>query len=283
MPIDINLNDVAGLVVQTAAQWAVDGTVYSEQYILITSDELYTNTDQRKYKISNGVSTWAQLDYVAAGIWEYTAIDFLIGQSNPTYKQGRVFWEDTDKALSYYDDISGTSIQIGQEAVIRARNNTGSTITNGQQVYITGAVGQNPTIALAKADAETTSFLIGTATHDIPNNTTGKVTVLGLVKDLNTSAFSEGDVLYLSATTAGAFTATPTTTPSFCVIIGIVVYSHVNSGKILVRPGAPIAENTALGSSNSVAPSQNAVKTYVDTSLEYAMRAAKISNYLNFS
>lgn len=67
MAIDINLNDVAGLVVQTAAEWAADSTVYSAQYILVTSDEVYSGTDQRKFKISNGTDTWDNLDYFPVG------------------------------------------------------------------------------------------------------------------------------------------------------------------------------------------------------------------------
>lgn len=59
--MDINIS--SQLVVQTAAQWAADTTVYSAKRILITSDATYTGTDQRKFKIANGVDTWANLDY----------------------------------------------------------------------------------------------------------------------------------------------------------------------------------------------------------------------------
>lgn len=60
----MNINIDSQIVVQTAAQWAADATVYSAKRILVTSDEYYGSTDQRKFKIANGVDTWSNLDYV---------------------------------------------------------------------------------------------------------------------------------------------------------------------------------------------------------------------------
>lgn len=57
------VNIPSQIVVQTAAQWAVDATIYSAKRILITSDATYGATDQRKFKIADGVQTWAQLNY----------------------------------------------------------------------------------------------------------------------------------------------------------------------------------------------------------------------------
>jgi hypothetical protein len=53
------------------------------------------------------------------------------------------------------------NLQIGQETVIRVVNNTASTITNGSVVYLTGASGVFPTVALAKADAIDTYYVAG--------------------------------------------------------------------------------------------------------------------------
>lgn len=63
--MDINID--SQIVVQTAAQWAADTDVYSEKRILVTSDVYYTGTDQRKFKLANGVDTWANLDYMPLG------------------------------------------------------------------------------------------------------------------------------------------------------------------------------------------------------------------------
>ncbi len=57
------VNIPSQIVVQTAAQWAADATVYTSKRILVTSDSFYGATDQRKFKIADGSQTWAQLDY----------------------------------------------------------------------------------------------------------------------------------------------------------------------------------------------------------------------------
>ena len=60
----LTFNLPSQIVVQTAAQWAVDATVYSNKRILVTSDEYYGSTDQRKFKIADGTQTWANLDFM---------------------------------------------------------------------------------------------------------------------------------------------------------------------------------------------------------------------------
>jgi hypothetical protein len=51
------------IVVQTAAAWAADSTVYSAKRLLITSDEFWDGTNQCKFKIANGSSAWSALVY----------------------------------------------------------------------------------------------------------------------------------------------------------------------------------------------------------------------------
>jgi hypothetical protein len=156
-------------------------------------------------------------------------------QTAPAYQRGRMWYDSTTETVSYYDEITGTSVQVGQEELVRARNSTGSKILNGAVVYISGAQGQNPRISLAQANAENTSRIIGVATHNISNNTVGKVCTFGIVGDLNTSAYNEGDVLYLSTSVAGGLTTTRPSAPNQAVMVGTVVHSAVNNGKILVH------------------------------------------------
>lgn len=156
---------------------------------------------------------------------------------NPAWKEGRLFYDMDEKALSYYNEVNGVTVNLGQENYIRVTNKTGSTILNGTPVYINGAQGFRPTIALAKADALATSeSMIGVVTNDIANNGTGYATTLGLVHDLNTNAYAEGDVLYLSAATAGAFTTTRPTDANYVVRVAIVTKQHLTQGHILVMP-----------------------------------------------
>jgi len=65
MAVTVNID--SQIVVKTAAQWAADSTVYSAKRILVTSDQYYGATDQRKFKIANGTDTWSNLDYMPIG------------------------------------------------------------------------------------------------------------------------------------------------------------------------------------------------------------------------
>lgn len=166
----------------------------------------------------------------------------------PAYSRGKIYYDQNSEALSVYDDISGTSIQVGQEIIIRARNNSGSTINDMEVVYVTGAIGQNPTIELAQANAASTARTIGLATHDIANNTIGKVCTFGVVRNIDTSPFNDGDLLWMSATVAGGLVATPPTAPDYSIFIGVVLHAHATQGKILVDTEKNV--NIGLGTAN---------------------------------
>lgn len=159
---------------------------------------------------------------------------FFAPRTGVTYDEGLLYYDDDKKALTFFNDETEAALNIGQEVWAHVRNATGSTITNGQVVYINGATGNKPTIALADADAEATSRLIGLATHDIENNSNGFVTIAGEVGGLNTSAFSDGDLLYLSST-AGALTATKPGDGKHNRIVGVVARAHATQGSIFVH------------------------------------------------
>lgn len=194
-------------------------------------------------------------------------LDFEAQSPAVSYLAGRLYYDQATDSLSFYDSISGTSIQLGKEQVIDVRNNTGSQINNGQVVYLSGSIGQKPTIALAQADDIATCQIIGVATHDIANNTNGKVTISGLVNGLDTSSFSDGVTVYLSSTVAGGLTSTPPASPNYVVEVGHIVYSNASNGILLIHTNQTLGNNNSLGTSQEVAPTQNAVKTYVDNAV----------------
>lgn len=112
------------------------------------------------------------------------------------------------------------------------RNQTGSTIGAFQVVYISGATGNKPLISLADADTEATSSkTYGVTATSIANNGTGDVVTAGELSGINTSAFNEGDLLWLS-TTAGGVVTSPPAEPAHAVFIGYVVRSHPTLGTI---------------------------------------------------
>jgi hypothetical protein len=119
--------------------------------------------------------------------------------------------------------------------VREVRNTSGATMTKGTVVYINGANGNKPTIAKAKADAESTSArTFGLLQSDIPNNSNGYVVVIGDLVGLDTSAIAEGTQLYLSSTTAGEYTTIKQVAPAHMVYVGKVTRSHPTLGQIEV-------------------------------------------------
>jgi hypothetical protein len=182
----------------------------------------------------------------------------------PTSPQvvGGMYWDATNVCPSMPLNAD-VSLQIGEELYVRGRNNTGVTISDGTVVYINSAQGNNPTIAKADADAVNTSQVIGVATEDIGINATGFVTVTGVVNGVNTSGYSPGDALYLD-TIAGGLTKQLLPSPHNVVFVGYALNS-TNNGRIFVRPSSPIASDTTMAANgNQVAPTQAAVKSYVN-------------------
>jgi|LGVF01.2.fsa_nt_gb hypothetical protein len=159
---------------------------------------------------------------------------------DPAYQEGLVFWDDTEKALSYYNEESDTKINCGQEIVIKVLNNNGATITNGQAVVLTAAIGGVPTVVRALADSIANATASGIATHDIPVGETGYVTRIGKVSDVDTSLFAAGDILYVSDVTPGALTNIP---PAIASVAATVLTSSV-TGQIFTatsRLEVPVA------------------------------------------
>jgi len=175
---------------------------------------------------------------------DFNSVNFDVTPTD-TNAVGRLVWNDTDGTLNLGLKGGVSVLQLGQEVLIRAVNKTGSAISNGQAVRITGSHGNRVTIVKAQADsAANSSKTIGLATEDIANNAEGFVTMLGLVRDVDTSGFSEGDEVWLSSSTAGGLVNTE---PTISVHVGWVSRSHATLGSILVHVTIePEAANTQI-------------------------------------
>jgi hypothetical protein len=127
-------------------------------------------------------------------------------------------------------------INEAQNLITEVYNKTGATLTKGTVVYINGGQGNLPTITKALATGDSTSAqTYGIVRNDITNNNNGYVVVAGRISDLDTQAFTEGTQLYLSSTTAGAYTSTKQYAPNHLVYVGIVVRAHPTQGVVEVK------------------------------------------------
>ena len=141
-----------------------------------------------------------------------------------------------DMYKSVYDTDNDGVVDKAETVQIIVRNSTGATLTKGQIVYLSGATGNRPNAVLAQANAEVTSSkTIGWVFANINNNSDGYVCVSGSQHDLDTSAFTAGDALWLSPTVAGGMTATVPVQPNHAVFIGYCARSHPTQGRIVFK------------------------------------------------
>ena len=178
---------------------------------------------------------------IADGTIQSTDLDVLdYVKFDTTYtggstQPGMINWNDTDGTLEFQLKGGNVTMQIGQEQVVRVRNNTGAQLDNGKAVYISGSDGNNLRVAYANAGSETTSAgTIGVLTEDLGNGNAGYVTTFGLVRSINTSALTEGAPVWLS-TTNGVLTSTRPTAPNHSVMVGFCLRAHAVNGVIFVR------------------------------------------------
>jgi len=127
-------------------------------------------------------------------------------------------------------------ISQAQNLVTEVYNKSGATLTKGTVVYINGGQGNLPSITKALATSDATSAqTYGVVQADITNMNNGYVVVAGRLQDIDTQAYTEGTQLYLSSTTAGAWTSTKQYAPAHLVYVGIVVRSHPTQGVVEVK------------------------------------------------
>lgn len=162
------------------------------------------------------------------------AISLDTTPTTPPTTAGTVYWDEGNGTPSVVLSAN-TELQLGQENIAKVYNGSGATIPNGAVVAVVGAQGQRPSVALADADSESTSSnTLGIATESIADGAEGFICTFGLVRGLDTSAFTAGDAIYLSQT-AGQFTQTRPSAPAHTVTLGWVIKANASSGEIFVN------------------------------------------------
>lgn len=240
----------------------------------LASGELGHDTTNNILKVGDGTKTWTQLD----------SINLNIPDNFVTWAKLQNFANNTRLLGSSSNSTEPQEIQIGSGLTlsgnlltatggnvgITVKNQTGATLNAGSVVYISGASGQIPLVSLARADSYTTADVIGVVQTSIANNTDGIVTIIGNVDNLNTSAYTEGQPLYLSPTVAGALTSVEPIAPNFQIQVAWVEHSHPTAGKILVNVDKEytkteyIADSTATGRSLLTAATPAAARTTLE-------------------
>lgn len=165
-------------------------------------------------------------------------VDYI--EFDPTYTSGvtqyQMAWNDTDGTVELGLKGGNVDLAIGQENVILVKNDDTTPLVAGEVVYISGANGVNLLVKRAQANSDATSArTIGVVAEPIPVNSAGFVCTFGAIKNLNTNAFNDGDILYLSPTIAGGITNVKPSAPQHLVLVGFCQKKAGGAGQIFVE------------------------------------------------
>jgi hypothetical protein len=200
----------------------------------------------------NGITDWQIGDWLMFNgtVWQkidqsnlVTSVNGYTGAVALTYTDvnaiGSITSTDGSVTVTTASGVADLAVAVAASTtnvVCYVRNTTGATLTKGTAVYISGATGQNPTVSKALATGDSTSAqTLGLMSADLANNSNGYVTVIGLISNIDTSAYTDGAQLYLSGTTAGTLTATKTYAPTHLVYVAVVEHAHPTQGKLFVK------------------------------------------------
>tara|TARA_R110000803_G_scaffold69859_1_gene132446 strand:+ start:4798 stop:6396 length:1599 start_codon:yes stop_codon:yes gene_type:complete len=142
-------------------------------------------------------------------------------------------------------DILNASGGDATAVTISAKVNEAGGVVKGQVVYISGATGGFPTVGLASNNDFSKADVLAIAKETKSNNQTISVVTTGLLENIDTSTFSEGQQLYLGVN--GALSGTHPLGLTASQRIGHVVKVNATTGSIIIeREPLTIIDNEDL-------------------------------------
>jgi hypothetical protein len=136
------------------------------------------------------------------------------------------------------DQAAITANSATNASVLRAyvKNSTGTTLNKGQVVYVSGADGANALISLSSASTEAgSSKTLGLLSQTLTTGQHGYVIENGLLVNIDTSAATAGQAVWLGNTPGSFVFGSPPAEPSHSVYLGVVTRVQSNNGEILVK------------------------------------------------
>jgi hypothetical protein len=180
----------------------------------------------------NTASIILNANYQTAGSYQPagTYVTSVVGTSPVSASGTTAITVSIDQAaLSVADASTASTVRT------YVKNSSGSTITKGQAVYITGADGTNALIGLASNTSDAASSkTLGIAANTMTNNAFGYVIENGQLSNIDTSAATAGSAVWLGST-PGSYQFTVPAEPNHQVYLGVVTKANVSTGEILVK------------------------------------------------
>ena len=232
--LQVQLNAVSALTsVNAAAITSINNTVSALEIRVSSASTTGVNNTAAITSVNAVVSlkVFRNNDFM-------TNVQYIDFNTTTSYapSAGRLTWDITHGTL----DLGLTStvnLPIGQRTVAQIYNNSGVTLSKGKAVKVTGASGQRLTGALAQADNDSDSATIfGLMLETVSNLGTGYVATDGVITNVDTAAYADGAIVYLSPVSAGELTPTKPIAPQHLVQMGYIVKGgSVGAGSIYVK------------------------------------------------
>lgn len=162
-------------------------------------------------------------------------IDFTTGNlANPPFQTGRLYYDVNTFDLQYNTIVNGVSMNLGQQLVVKVKNDINTTINKGKLVRIKGGLGINPTITTASWENDSNSAnTLGMMMNTVGHNDFGYVILNGVLSGVSTTGFTAGQTLFLSS--SGDYTNVMPTAPRHTVRLGeVVTVGNSNTGVIFI-------------------------------------------------
>lgn len=176
-------------------------------------------------------------------VFDYVQMNTTAGLTAEDYLPGMLTWNEQEDCLDIIQ-ADGTRLQTGLENYIQVVNKTASTLPNGSVVMFSG-VDQNETPSVKPIVASPGTeplYIVGVLTNELSPDELGRATVLGKVRNLNTTGsdvgevWQQGQILWVNPTMPGKFTNKRPIAPDIAISVAAVLKVHATEGLILVRP-----------------------------------------------
>lgn len=203
----------------------------------------------KDFRVKLGLHVGANA-YIEGNITSVDSIQMNVASPTAVGGAGQLAWNIDENTIDVGMNAN-TTLQLGQEQYYYVKNHTASVIPDGTVVMANGTNGASGRIHVEPAVANgsvPSKYILGLTTEDIAAGADGFVTAFGKVRGLDTSMFSEGDILYANPAVPGGLANTVPIAPNNIVTVAIVINKHANNGTLFVRPtyGSNLLENEAL-------------------------------------
>jgi hypothetical protein len=210
----------------------ITGDSNSDTLTFIAGENISINADSSTDSITiNSTGNYTNVDSV-------TYPDYIVFDTTPentSASTSTLAWDSGEGGLGLQLNAN-TQVTLGQEIIVLCNNGEATTLNKGEVVRFSGASGQKPQVTRAYNTSDAGSALtFGIVAESIASGAEGFVVTQGIVKNINTNAYNEGDILYLSAS-AGVLTTVKPQAPNHYVFVGVVIKKNSSSGRIYVKP-----------------------------------------------